>query len=254
MKQIERYIFRRVFVLSIGTLIVTTVLAMTTQILLYVNVMTSTGQSLMTYGTLAVMLMPKVMVIVMPFSLLIGAGYTLSSMNDDSELVVIEAAGAPPRVIGRPLLLIAIGMSIFTLVSNNFIEPPANRQVRDIVSKARGDLLSSAIQTNTFTQLTDGVYFNVANVSAGGELHSIFLSDNRDKNKSLTYYAKTGKVFQMKGTQLLVMSDGQVQNEDNATGKVSIVKFKTYALDLALFPGLIQGTHYFPKERSTAYL
>ncbi|HET7413628.1 MAG TPA: LptF/LptG family permease, partial [Pararhizobium sp.] len=186
--------------------------------------------------------------------LLIGAGYTLSSMNEDSELVVIESTGAPPRVVGRPLLLIAAGMSVFTLISNNFIEPPANRQVRDIVSEARGDLLSSAIQTNTFTELDDNVYFNVANVGAGGELHSIFISDARDKNKSVTYYAKTGKLFQNGDTQLLVLSDGQVQSEDESSGKVSIVKFKTYALDLALFPGTIHGTHYYPKERSTAYL
>ena len=95
MNQIERYIFRRIFLLAVGILIVTTILAMTTQILLYVNLLTSTGQSLMTYAMLAVMLMPKVMVIVMPFALLIAAGYTLGGMNDNSELVVMESAGAP---------------------------------------------------------------------------------------------------------------------------------------------------------------
>ena len=248
MNQIERYIFRRIFLLAIGILVVTTVLAMTTQILLYVNLLTSTGQSIMTYGKLAFMLMPKVMVIVMPFALLISASYTLGGMNEDSELVVIESAGAPPRVIARPVLLIAIGMSVFTLASNHLIEPSANRQVRNIVTSASGDLLSSAIQTGTFTRLDDGVYFNVSDVASGGELRGIFISDTRDKAKSLTYYARAGQLVRRGSDQVLVLQDGQAQNKDNATGKVSIIKFKAYALDLALFPASTHVTHYYPKE------
>ncbi len=254
MNQIERYIFRRIFLLAMGILIVTTILAMTTQILLYVNLLTSTGQSLMTYAKLALMLMPKVMVIVMPFALLIASGYTLSGMNEDSELVVIEGAGAPPRVVALPIMLIAIGMSVFTLYSNHFIEPAANRQVRNIVSNASGDLLSSAIQTSTFTRLDDGVYFDVSGVGSGGELHGIFISDNRDKTKSLAYYAKSGQLIRSGSDQVLVLQDGQAQNKDLQTGKVSIIKFKSYALDLALFPADSHVTHYYPKEDPTAYL
>jgi len=254
MNQIERYIFKRIFLLSVGILIVTTVLAMTTQILLYVNLLTSTGQSIKAYVVLAVMLMPKVMIIVMPFALLIAAAYVLSGMNEDSELVVIESSGAAPRVVGKPILLIAIGMSVFTLISNHFIEPASNRQVRNIVSNARGDLLSSAIQTGTFTQLDDGVYFGVENVGSGGELHGIFISDKRDKQKGVVYYAKTGELVRQGDTQVLVLSDGQAQSKDEHTGNVSIVQFKSYALDLALFPATTGATHYFPKEDSTAYL
>jgi len=254
MNQIERYVFRRIFTLSIGTLVVTTVLAMTTQILLYVDVLTSTSQALMAYLTLAFMLMPKVMTIVMPFALLIGAGQTLSGMNDDSELVVIEAAGAPPRTIGKPLLLIAAGMSLFTLFSNNFIEPWSNHHVRDFISNARGDLLSSAIETGEFTKLDDGVYFNVADMGRGGELKGIFISDSRDKQTAFTYYAKSGTLVDTADTQLLVMTDGQMQRKNNETGDVSIVEFKSYALDLALFPGGSNGTRYYPKERPTSAL
>lgn len=254
MNQIERYIFRRIFVLSIGTLVVTTVLAMTTQILLYVNVLTSTSQSLVAYLTLAVMLIPKVMTIVMPFALLIGAGQTLSGMNEDSELVVIEAAGSPPRTVGTPLLLIAAGMSLFTLFSNNVIEPWSNHNARDIISKARGDLLSSAIETGEFTKLDDGVYFNVADMGRGGELQGIFISDARDKQTEFTYYAKSGTVVDTADSQLLVMTDGQMQRRNTKTGDVSIVEFKSYALDLALFPGGSNGTQYYPKERPTSEL
>ena len=150
-----------------------------------------------------------------------------------------------------PILLIAVAMSAFTLVSNHFIEPAANRQVRNIVSNASGDLLSSAIQTSTFTKLDDGVYFDVSDVGSGGELHGIFISDKRDKTKSVTYYARSGQLVHRDSDQVLVLQDGEAQNKDLQTGKVSIIKFKAYALDLALFPASSHVTHYYPKEDTT---
>ena len=93
MKQIERYIFRRVLMLSLATLATTTVIAMTTQVLLRVDLLSSTGQSLLTFLELAGLLVPPMMLVVMPFALMIGAAQTLTTMNSDSELAVIEASG-----------------------------------------------------------------------------------------------------------------------------------------------------------------
>ena len=104
MKQIERYIFRRVFILSAGTLATTTVIALTTQVLLRVNLLSSTGQSVLTFLELAGLLVPPMMLVVMPFALMIGAAQTLSTMNSDSELAVIEASGGARHLVARPIL------------------------------------------------------------------------------------------------------------------------------------------------------
>jgi hypothetical protein len=95
MKQIERYIFRRMSSLTFWSLSAVTLLVLTTQVLIRVNVLTTTGQAFGAFAMLAATLIPSVVPIVAAFALLIGVSQVLSSMNSDSELVVVEAAGVP---------------------------------------------------------------------------------------------------------------------------------------------------------------
>ena len=176
MKQIERYIFRRVLILSVATLATTTVIAMTTQVLLRIDLLSSTGQSVLTFVKLAGLLIPPMMLVVMPFALMIGAAQTLTTMNSDSELAVIEASGGAGHLISRPILVIAAGMSIFCLIEATLIEPWSNRQVRVLLDKASADLFSAAVQSGTFHEVDDNLYVSVAEKYPGGRLGGIFLS------------------------------------------------------------------------------
>ena len=167
MKQIERYIFLRVFTLSIGTLVTTTVIALTTQVLIRVNLLSSTGQSLLTFLELAGLLIPAMVVIVMPFALMIGASQKLP----------------------------------------------------------------------------------------GGKLGGIFLSDRRDEVSDVLYYAKYGAFVEDDGKDILIMSDGELHRKSNEDGKISIIRFATYALDLSLIGGRAsKGSSYYAKERTTRFL
>ncbi|MEX3008229.1 LptF/LptG family permease [Hoeflea sp. TYP-13] len=255
MKQIERYIFRRVLILSVGTLATTTAIALTTQVLLRVNLLSSTGQSLLTFLELAALLVPSMMMIVMPFALMIGAAQTLSTMNSDSELAVIEASGGSRHLIARPILLIAAAMSLFSLVEANFVEPWSNRQIRQLLDKASADLFSAAVRSGTFHKIEDGLYVSVAEKLPGGRLGGIFLSDQRDADIDLLYFAKYGAFAESAGTDVLALSDGEIHRKETDSGNLSIIQFATYALDLSLIGGGSgKSGGYIAKERATPYL
>ena len=255
MKLLERYIFSRVFVLSVGTLLTTATIAMTTQVLLRVNLLSSTGQSLLTFLELAGLVMPSMFVIVMPFALMIGAAQTLSTMNTDSELAVIEASGGSRALIARPILIIAALMSFASLVESNFVEPWANRQIRALLDRASADLFSAAVQSGTFHKIEDNLYVSVAEKLPGGRLGGIFLSDQRDEDNDLLYYARYGTFTETAGTDILVLSDGELHRKEVASGNVSVIRYATYALDLSLIGGRAGGGGGLrPKERPTSYL
>lgn len=255
MKLIERYILNRVLILSIGTMLATATIAMTTQVLLRVDLLSSTGQSLLAFLRLAGLVMPTMMVIVMPFALMIGAAQTLSTMNTDSELAVIEASGGSRALIARPILLVATLMSLLTLVESNFVEPWVNRQIKVLVNQASADLFSAAVQSGTFHKVEDDLYVSVAEKLPGGQLGGIFLADERDKDVDLLYHAKHGVFTEGGGRDLLVLSDGELHRKDNGSGNVSIIRFATYALDLSLIGGSSGRTGVLvPKERPTSYL
>src|SRR5690242_18503784 len=126
MKLIERYIFRRVLALSLITLVATTAIVLTTQVLLRVNVLTESGESIFTFLKLALFLVPAMMTLVMPFALLIGATQNLNAMNVDSELAVIESSGGSNMLVARPVMLIALAMTLVSLGSSLFVEPWSN--------------------------------------------------------------------------------------------------------------------------------
>ena len=112
MKVVERYIMRRAFVLFLGALAWTMAIVWTTQVLARIDLVTDSGQSALTFFKVASLIMPSVVPIVVPFSVVVAVAQTLSAMNTDSELVVINAAGASRTTVVRPILLLALGASV----------------------------------------------------------------------------------------------------------------------------------------------
>lgn len=255
MKLIERYIFTRIFILSMGTLVTTTAIALTTQVLLRVNLLSSTGQSLMTFLELAGLLVPSMLIIVAPFALMIGAAQTLATMNSDSELAVLEASGGSPFLTARPVLMMAGLMSVVTLLTGLYAEPWANRNLRDLLNRASADLFSLAVQSGTFHKIEDDLYVNIAEKLPGGRLGGIFLSDQRDPNTDVVYYARYGEFAEIGNKDILVLSDGELHRKDTGSGRVSVIRFSTYGLDLSVIGGgSRERRSYYAKERPTGFL
>ena len=101
MKLIERYIFRRAAMMFLATLLPLLGIVWTTQALTNVNLVTDSGQSIFAFLKLATLILPSVIPIILPFALLIGVTQTLSTMNTDSELTVLNAAGSSRATSSR---------------------------------------------------------------------------------------------------------------------------------------------------------
>lgn len=236
------------------SLFATTFIVLTTQVLLYVNVLTQSGQALSSFLKLALTLTPGMMLIVMPFALILGASNTLNRMNNDSELAVMESAGAGRKFIIKPVLLLAVIMTLVSLFIAQIVEPWANRARRDLLVAASADLIQIAIQSGSFRQLEENFIVQVADQYPGGELGGIFLVDRRDEAAEFIYYANRGRVIKRNGRNLILMSNGQIHRRNVETGDVSVISFASYALDMSRYgPGKGPAV-YQPKERSLTEL
>jgi Predicted permeases len=254
MKQIELYILRRMATLTFWSLVAATLLVLTTQVLLRINVLTTTGQAFSAFLKLSAALIPSVMVIVLPFALLVGVAQILWSLNSDSELVVMEAAGAGPGTVFRPVLLLALAMSFLTVAVGNLVEPWANRKLYDIIAEASADLFSVAVRSGNFQRLDNGLYVQINEMLPGGEFGGIFLSDMRVEGKELVYFAKRGSIQRIGDDKLLLLLDGQVQQRSTGSNQISMVTFTSYALDLSAYLPTSSGGVRRPREQYTSYL
>ncbi|EJJ28016.1 LptF/LptG family permease [Rhizobium sp. CF142] len=230
MKLLETYILRRVGQMFLVALLPVLAIIWTTQVLQRINLVTDSGQSIGSFATLATLILPSIIPIVLPFALVIGITQTLTTMNNDSELTVIDAAGARRSILARPILLLAILISVFSFFVDNVVEPRAKTVVRQMIAATYADLLSSVIEEKTFRKIDEGLYVQISQRLAGRTLKGLFVADERDPNYELIYYAREGAVDDI-GTSL-IMHDGEVHRK-TPDGNVSVIKFDSYSFDLS---------------------
>jgi lipopolysaccharide export system permease protein len=250
---IECYMFRRIGLLAFGALAVTTGIALTTQVLLRVDLLASSGQSLATIGRLALYLVPGMVAVALPFAVLIGILQTMRTMNQDSELVVLEASGSSILQRARPSVLVGLAATMICGVITLWAEPITNQKIRELLVSASGDLLSAAIQSGGFKQVDEGLFIQVAEKLPGGGFGGIFVSDARDPLSQVTYIAKTGSILNTKDRTLLVIQNGQIQRKNVAENSITFIKFDTYSLDAGTFSSANNVT-FKAGERTTSYL
>ncbi|KRB50305.1 LPS export ABC transporter permease LptF [Rhizobium sp. Root708] len=230
MKLLETYIMRRVGQMFLVALLPVLAIIWTTQVLQRINLVTDSGQSIGSFAKLATLILPSIIPVVLPFALVIGITQTLTTMNNDSELAVIDAAGARRSTILRPILVLAALISAFSFLVDNVIEPKAKSGARQMIAAAYADLLSTVIEEKNFRRIDNGLYVQISERLSGRILKGLFVVDERDPAFELIYYAREGAV-DAKGTSL-IMHDGEVHRK-TTTGDVSVIRFDSYSFDLS---------------------
>ncbi|MDQ0319776.1 lipopolysaccharide export system permease protein [Pararhizobium capsulatum DSM 1112] len=251
MKLIERYILKRATGMFLATLLPLMAIVWVTQALTSINLVTDSGQSIFAFIKLATLILPSIVPLILPFALVIGVAQTLTAMNTDSELTVLNAAGSSRMTIIRPVLYLGIALSMLSFAVDNFVEPYSRMAVRKMIATAHADLLSSVVQENTFRKIADGLYVQVASRRGGGVLHGIFVADSRNPAYELVYYAREGAVDE--NSSALVMKDGEVHRK-LPDGGVSIIKFDSYAFDLTDMSRMAGEVNIRAKDRDLPYL
>ncbi len=189
--------------------------------------------------------------LIAPIALLIAVLYVLNTMNTDSELAIINAAGAPQGVIVRPVVWIGLIVTISVGVISLYAAPLAQQKVRDLITGINSDILTSVIQEGTFVSLTKGLTIHVKQRERDGSLEGIFVADEREPDEKVTYLARRGTMIENPLGSFLIMQDGVIQREKSRDDSISIVEFQSYAFDMSSLTNVGGAATYSPTERTT---
>ena len=247
---ISRYVFRQAAGSLLLILLSLSGIVWIALALRQLNVVTTQGQDAWQLLKMTTLALPNLMAIIAPFALLIASMHTLNRLNGDSELIVLTAAGATTRAVAKPLLLLALLVSLFVSGVNHFAMPWSLRQLSAAIVEMRADLLAQVIQPGRFSSPEPNLTFHIREREISGELRGIIMHDTRDPAQNQTYLAEHGQIVKQAPGAYLIMTEGHILRRTNPAEAAQIIAFDKYIVDLARFEPKGQGpSELKPRER-----
>ena len=214
------------------------------------NVVTSQGQDAWMLIKMTTLALPNLLAIIAPFALLISAFHILNRLNGDSELIVMTAAGATVWNIAKPLIALALLVTIAVSFVNHIGMPWSLRLLREYIVQMRTDLLTQVMQPGRFSTAEKGLTFHIRERGYNGELLGLVVNDNRKRRDRQTYLAEQGQIVKQPPTAYLIMSNGHILRRPKTDDPAQIIEFDKYIIDLDRLDRSDGGKfHLKPRER-----
>jgi lipopolysaccharide export system permease protein len=235
MTKLDRYILRQCFAVMIFVTAALSAAIWLAQSLRLIDLIVNRGLSIDVFLYLALLILPRFLDIVLPIGVFIAVLFTFSRLTTESELVVMRSAGLSHVALGRPALMLA-GIAFLLLMSlSAYFLPASNRAFKDLQFEIRNRFVSSLIQEGAFTTISDKLTIYVRNRDDRGEVVGLLINDSRNPQRQVTIIAERGAFVDSPAGSRIVMVNGNRQQFDAETQKLSLLTFDSYTLDLAAF-------------------
>jgi len=254
MTQIQRYIFRITLSAFLACLVGLTGTIWVTQALRELDLITAKGQTLVIFLLITGLSLPTLITVIAPVALFIAIIYALNRLNGDLELIVMSAAGMEPRRILRPFLTLGLAVSLAVAFLTIQVMPSSFQELRDVVTRVRGDFIANVVKEGQFTSLENGITFHFRERGPGGTLLGLFIQDKREPGRTVVYLAERGQAVDYDGQSYLALEKGSIHRQQKDTRDASIIAFERYTVDLAAFTPPDADVIFKPRERSTTQL
>lgn len=254
MSVITGYILRQLTVGMVFVSIALTCILWLTQSLRFVEMIVNKGLSIGTFFQLTLLLMPSFLVVIIPISLFAVVLFTYNKLNVDRELVVLRAAGLSHWALARPALVLATATMALGFVLTTWAIPDSVRAFREMQWTIRNDITSVLLQEGVFNKFGEGLTIYVRSRNPDGELLGILVHDKRNPAKAVSLMAERGALVYTENGPRVLMVNGNRQEVQPGTGKLSLLYFDSYTVDFASATGAKGERFRDARERSLGEL
>ena len=214
------------------------------------DVVTSEGNDALMLIKITSLALPNLLAVVAPFALLIATMHTLNRLGGDSELIVLTASGSPVWALARPLLLLALIVSLAVGFVNHVVQPWSLQKLKSYVVQMRADLLTKVIQPGRFSSPEADLAFHIRARDVNGDLRGLLVSDRRKKEEDRVYLAERAVIVKQGEIAYLMLHDGHILRRQKDNDAPQIIVFDQYTVNLDDFDRQSRGTIDFkPRER-----
>jgi lipopolysaccharide export system permease protein len=235
MDSIDSYIFRTTLASFAVVMASLTGVIWITQALRGIDLMTSQGQTILTFLGLTGLAVPVLILVIAPIALMIAVAHTLNRLATDSEIIVMNAAGLSPLRLFRPFLFATAVVAMIVIMIGAYIAPDGLRRIARWDSEITADVLANVLQPGRFAQLEQNLTIRVRERQPGGILVGGFIDDRRDPTERISIIADHGSVLKNNEGSFLVLEDGHLERFRAGKDDPTLVAFSRYAFDMSKF-------------------
>jgi lipopolysaccharide export system permease protein len=248
MNGITRYILRQSLAIMLFVAVSFTTAVWLVQSLRLIDLIVNRGLSLGLFFYLAMLILPRFIDTVLPIAVFIAILFTYNRLMAESELIVMRATGMSQAALARPGL-IAGALSFALLMSFSiYFLPASNRAFKNLQFEIRNRFASVLLQDGVFNTLSDELTIYVRGRDTNGDLVGLLIHETRDPEKPITIVADRGTVVDTSSGPRVLMVHGSRQVYDRATGKLSVLTFDKYTLDLSAYGDAPELRDHDPDE------
>ena len=235
MGSIGSYIFRTTSGAFLVVLVSLTAVVWVTQALRDFDLMTSQGQTILVFIGITALIIPLLILVIAPLALVAAVAHVLNKLGNDSEIIVMNAAGMAPWRLFRPFLAVAAAVSILVTAIGAYFAPEGLRKLRHWLTEVRTDLVTNIVQPGRFVQIERGLTFHIRARQPNGQLVDILLDDRRNDKERITLVAEHGHIQKNEHRSFLVFENGTMQRQEAGRRDPEIVEFSYNLFDLSQF-------------------
>jgi lipopolysaccharide export system permease protein len=200
-----------------------------------IDLMTSQGQTILTFLGITSLVIPALVLIIAPIALMISITHTLNKLATDSEIIVMNAAGFSPFRLFVPFFYATCVVAGLVAFDAAYLAPDGMRRIKLWDAEITADILTNILQPGRFAQLDQNLTIRIRERQPGGVLGGIFVDDRRDPKERVTIIADHGTILKNESGSYLVLEDGNLERFEAGKRDPALVAFQRYAFDMSKF-------------------
>ncbi|UUX50948.1 LPS export ABC transporter permease LptF [Nisaea acidiphila] len=240
--RIDRYVIRQILAAMIIVVVSLTCVIWLSQSLRFIDMIVNRGLPLATFIYFTVLLMPTWLSLVLPIACFAATMFVYSRMSGDRELVVLTASGLGPLGLARPAIVVALVVTALGYLLSLYLVPISYRGFKELQFQIRHNYTNVLLREGVFNSMGDDVTVFVRARQPNGDLSGIIVQDDREADESVTLLAESGALILDRGSPRVLMVNGNRQAKNNQTGRINILYFDRYTVDLGGLQEAVQRT------------
>ncbi len=236
-----------------------TFILLTARILKLVDLLVTRGVSLTQIGKLFALILPTFLEMTVPMALLLGILVGLSGLANDHEILALKASGISPFQVLWPIGMVALFVSLLTLLITTSVRPAANLALKQELYDIAKSHVATALKENVFNSDFPQVLIYVEEViPPGNTSQGVLIVDRRNPTRETVIFGKVALFLSNEETATLSLKlfDGVIHEKGKSQSVFSQTRFNVYNfnLDLEETFNLIKKRERDPSEMSVRQL